>query len=288
MGSLRPNTIAFRLSNGQLVGLGAGASSVVPSLPGTVIGTSLSETGAAGAAAGAVGGAVGTALSIGIPVAGAVLGVILGGLLSGHYARERGATNENAALTQIFPAIQSDIVTVIQAFNSGQLDASDAITAINQIGSNYQQAMAQYETEPGTHNGGCTAGPPAVPAPKVTPTPCNTGCTAGCCIYCNVIASWLAQATAAIQAGKGTIQFGSGGASKYGFPAWSYPSLQVKAPAAASATTSSASPTAAGASSPSSGGNLISSLFSPPTGGGFSLGDWLLVGAGVFVLSRIF
>lgn len=286
MGALRPNTLAFRMKDGRLVGLGAGASSVITSLPGEAIGTTLSATGAAGAAAAAVGGAAGTALSVAIPVAGTVLGVILGGLLSAHYAREKGATNENAALTQIFPAVYQDFQTVINAYNQGQIDGSDAITAVNQIYSNYQQAMAQYQSQPGTHNGGCTGAPPPVPGPNITPTACNTNCTAGCCIQCNVIASWVQQAITAFSEGSGTIQFGSGGASKYGFPAWSYPAAQV---------TGSGQTSSAGGSSPASSStsgesstSLLASIFSPPAGGGFSLGDWLLVGAGVFVLAEIF
>lgn len=246
---------------------------VVTSIPGMAIGSTLSTTKAAGAAAGAVGGAAGTALSIAIPVAGAALGIILGGLLSGHYAREKGATNENAALTQVFPAVYQDFQTVISAYNSGQLDGSDAITAINQIYTNYQQAMAQYQSQPGTHNGGCTAAPPSVPAPNVTPTPCNTNCTAGCCIQCNVIASWVQQATAAFTAGSGTIQFGSGGASKYGFPAWSYPSATVQGPAGGATTSSATGLT----------GNLLTDVTSANV---FGIPLWVIAAAiGLYVIA---
>lgn len=250
--------------------LGQG-SQVVTALPGTAIGTGISATGAASSAAAAVGGGIaGTALSVAIPVAGAALGIILGGLLSAHYARQRGATNENAALTQVFPAVYQDFQTVINAYNSGQISGSDAITAINQIYSNYQQAMAQYETQPGTKNSGCSAPPPAVPGPGITPTPCNTSCTAGCCIQCNVIASWVQQATKAFQAGSGTIQFGSGGASKYGFPAWSYPPAQVTAPSTMTASTAS----------PASSFSLGSTFF------GLPLWFWLLGVGGIYLAAR--
>lgn len=241
-----------------------GGTSVVTALPSTAIGTGLTASGAAGAAAGAVGGAAGTVLGVAIPVAGAVLGVLLGGLLSAHYAREAGAKNENAALTQVFPAVYQDFLTVIDAYNSGQISGSDAVTAVNQIYTNYQQAMAQYQSQPGTHNSGCTGAPPPVPGPNITPTACNTSCTAGCCIQCNVIASWVQQANAAFSAGSGTVQFGSGGASSYGFPSWSYPAAKITAPAAGAA---------------SSAGSLVSDVTSANV---FGIPVWiLLVAAGV-------
>jgi hypothetical protein len=231
---------------------------------GVGVGTSFATT----AATAATTGALSTALGVAIPVAGAVLGVVLGGLLSGHFAREAGAKNENAALAQIFPLVHQDIVTVINAYNSGQLGASDAVTAINQIGQNYQQAMAKYQTGPGQHNGGCTGSPPPVPGPGVTPTPCNTSCTASCCIYCNVIASWLMQAIAALNAGSGTIQFGSGGASKYGFPAWSYPSLKVQGAKASAA---------AGSAASSVGASILGNAL--PTGSTIAgIPAWMLIG----------
>jgi hypothetical protein len=207
--SLRPAGLYRRRRTLRRLGSGAGVETSAAS---TGAGAAASYgTTAAFTAAGVGGGAlVGTV----VPVVGSIIGALIGGLLSGHFAREAGAKNENAAMNQIMPAIVADIQSVFTAANAGQISASDAITALQAIQSNYWQAVAQYETGPGQHAIACTG----------ASTPCNSSCTVSCCVGCNHVNNWIAAASAVFTAGGGTAQMVASAGSKYGYsgvPAWS-------------------------------------------------------------------
>jgi hypothetical protein len=232
---------------------------------GSSITTSVASTGAgaaasygAGVAAGAAGITGGALLGTVVPIVGSIVGALIGGLLSGHFAREKGAKNENAALNQVMPAIVTDIKSVFTAANNGQISASDAVTALQTIQSNYWQAVSPYESGPGQHAIACTG----------TSTPCNKQCTASCCVGCNHVNNWIAAAIAVFQRGGGTAQFVPSAGSKYGYtgvPAWS---ATYKAPPQAAA---SSLLSTAGVSTP---------VF------GFPLWVWLAGGLGLFLVMR--
>jgi hypothetical protein len=194
-------------------------------------------------AAGAGGAIIGTV----VPVVGTIIGALIGGLLSGHFARAKGAKNENAALAQVLPSIIKDFQTVFAAASAGQISAQDAITAVNQIQQNFWQAMAPFESGPGQGGGPgkCGTGNPVTKSEQSDGynTHCGTGCTAGCCVGCNFVNVWAAQAIAIFQAGGGTLSVKAIGTNKYGFPGtpgWSAkytapPATAALGPAAASA-----------------------------------------------------
>ena len=153
---------------------------------------------AAGVGSGAVIGTV-------VPVVGTIVGALIGGLLSGHFARKKGAQTENAQLNQVMPAVISDISSIFDAANKGQISAGDAINALQAVQSNFWQAMAPYETGPGQAGGPskCTPWTDTSPGTQTdgskNPTPCTKSCTASCCVGCNIVGQWVYRATRIFQ-----------------------------------------------------------------------------------------
>ncbi len=265
---------AFRYQRKRrtLMRLGASGAGIITSVAG-------SAPGAAAAvgtpiAVGATTGIASTALGVAIPIAGAALGLLIGGLLSAHFAREKGAQNENAALNQIVPAVQADIQSIVSAYNSGQVTASEAITALQQVQANYWQAVAPYEGGPGQAgnqslctSSPATGNPPA--GPYIYGAPCNKSCTASCCVGCDWVNNYIDQLSKLLTAGKtGTFQLqGAIPGNKYGMQ--TFPALSV-----------SLSTPAAGGSAGAAGG--LSSVISSVTSGtvaGFPV--WLLIVGGL-------
>jgi len=178
-------------------------------------------TGAALAAAGVGGGAL---LGTVVPIVGTVIGALIGSLLSAHFARQAGAKNENAALNQLMPIIQTDVQSVVTAYNSGSISAADAITALQAIQSNYWQAAAQFEKSPGQAGGpntclsnGTQIG--AAGTPMTSTVPCDKNHTASTCVGCIYLNNYVSQLSQLLQAGKtGTFQLQAAiPANGYGF-----------------------------------------------------------------------
>lgn len=234
---------------------------------------------AAVAAAGGAATAAGAALSVAIPVAGAIVGALIAGLLSAHYAREKGARSENSMLNSIMPAVIKDIQSVFAALNAGTISPSDAQTVLDQIETNFWQAVAPYERNPGQAGNQskclamtCTGG---APVPSCLPmTDCNRGCTASCCVGCNSIQPWILVANHLIETGGGTYTIPAGGPSKYGFSGTPAFSITYKPPKNPSYLN-----TAAGAVSTAA--NAIESV----AGGG--LMPLIVLAIGAFLIGRI-
>jgi hypothetical protein len=149
---------------------------------------------------------------MGAAVVGAQIGVAVGsdilGAIFGKNAKNITlAKNENAALGQVIPWIQGQIITVFNALNQGQISETQAIAAFQQIATNYWNKMQPLIA------GG-------------NPSTCNTSavdckshaCTAGCCVGCNNINKWISAAIAVVQEHGGTAQFNQVyGSPKYGY-----------------------------------------------------------------------
>lgn len=215
-----------RLRHRRTPQLGASGSQILTNVAtkGVTAGATYGITTALTAAGVTAGGVIGTV----VPVVGTIIGALIGGLLSGHFAREKGAKNENAALAQVLPAIITDFKSVFDAANAGKISATDAISAIQTIQQNYWQAMQPYESGPGQGGGPgkCGTGHPVTHDEQSQGynTHCGTGCTAGCCVGCNFVNVWAGQAIGIFSQGGGTLSVKAIGTNKYGFPgtpAWS-------------------------------------------------------------------
>jgi hypothetical protein len=168
--------------------------------------------------------AAGSALSIALPVVGIALGAIIGSLFAAHAARVAGAKQENTVLNSLIPTVSQAITAVFTAANAGQVSASDAISAIAQIKTQFWQAVQQVEGGPGQAGGPnkCVA-QTDTPGPGVT---CDKSCTASCCVGCNVINEWCYNATRAFQqgGGSGPLPWQPVVGNKYGLTDFSPPS----------------------------------------------------------------
>ena len=148
---------------GQIVAAGAPAA-------GAVTAGILSST-AAGSWAGPIGAGVGL-----------VVGLI-GGLLAGHELRAKQARNENSAVNIGVSGFDSDLKQIQQAFKSGQISASDAISAVEQTIMPGYWTVVTPQIQPGRN--GCNAGascPPDTSAQGIQPCKGNIG--AACCVGC--------------------------------------------------------------------------------------------------------
>ncbi len=230
-----PGGSAFAIAHAQKTL--KGASQIVTAGTSTAVGAGASAAASAGlTAAGVTAG--GALLGTVVPVVGTIAGALVGALLSGHFAREKGAKDENSALNGVIPAIYQDIQTVAQNYMSGQISASDAVNICEQIRQNYWQTVAPFETGPGQHAHACASnavslagGSQKSGASNVTPyTPCDKTCTASCCVGCNWINQWITSAEAVFTAGMGTIQFGTIPSNGYGLQTFNNPPLTVTSP----------------------------------------------------------
>ena len=273
LGYDRPPVTLEEWKTQYLAGLGINA--------GQVIGASAPIAGAA--TSGIISSvAAGTALAswagpIGAGV-GAIVGVI-GGLFAAHAARAKGAKTENDAINAYLPAFDQGLQTIFQQANSGQLAASDAITAVNQLWAQWWANISPYTSGPGradASKGGTNCGNGQLnPAGPCTGTPgghkCDKSCTAGCCVGCQDLYPTILQAIQVFQNPAGgtitacTVYGSSYGASQRG----SY-TLTYKPPAAAGVAAS-----------------LGSALnFGGSSGGGSSLFVLALIAGGVYLATR--
>jgi hypothetical protein len=108
------------------------------------------------------------------PVGAVVAGVSsLIGSLAQHSARLAGAKSENQALVQVIPAFDADLTQIIQAYNSGQISASQAVAALGVVDAAIKKYLMSQVGKPGT----------AWNETVGISGKCNSSCTAGCCIY---------------------------------------------------------------------------------------------------------
>jgi hypothetical protein len=160
------------------------------------------------------------------PAVGA-LSSLLGGLLGGMQRRAKQATDENTAENIAVAGFDSDLKTIQQAVNNGQVTPDQAVQAVSVARSNFWNTMTPH-IQPGRN--GCSSGASCV---KDT-SPNNTGdltggaiqyekgyCTGNiggtCCIGCGSIQKSIDNVLAVLNAGGGTADIITVyGNSKYG------------------------------------------------------------------------
>ncbi|HKM99460.1 MAG TPA: hypothetical protein VJX23_03005 [Candidatus Binataceae bacterium] len=220
--------------------------------------------------------AAGSALSIAIPVVGIALGALIGSLFAAHAARVAGAKQENTVLNSLIPTVQQAVSAVFAALNNGSAAASDGISALQQIESNYWQAVSQVEHAPGQagNESQCVTvagaglhitGTPAVQNPPGSsysgygPAHMDKSCTASCAVGCMWVASWVNVGIALIQAGGGQVTFDGVVGNKYGLTNYPPLSISYTPPAPGSVAAASAALSAGNVSSV-----LAASIFGIP------------------------
>lgn len=127
----------------------------------TAIATALLPLMHLGAAAGPIGAAV------------AAISAIALALLKAHQQRLTDAKNENAAVDQWLPVFDSFVTSVVNAYNSGQISASDAAQISQQFDQTLYSKFRSFVGQPGTawNDQSGMAGK------------CDKTCTVGCCVY---------------------------------------------------------------------------------------------------------
>jgi len=152
---------------------------------------------------------------------------IVTSLLAAHAKRLQDAKNENAAAAQAVPSFYSTVQQIVQALNSGQIAASDAISALEQLDEITYQSLRAYVGQPGTAWN------------SSTPGVCNSSCTVGCCLYTTYLhpdlfgASGKQGVIPVIEQGGGQVNIGNIPTNKYGFPSYGQITLTINPSAVA-------------------------------------------------------
>lgn len=128
------------------------------------------------------GAAIGTAalplthLGLVVPIVGAAVAVVAAiaiALYEAHEKRLTDAKNENAAVDQWLPVFDSFVTSVVNAYNTKQIDAYSAASICQQFDQTLYTKFRSFVGQPGTawsdQNG--MAGR------------CDKTCTVGCCVY---------------------------------------------------------------------------------------------------------
>lgn len=245
-----PKTPLYQLG---LEGLGDAAQIVKASTP---IDATLATSAAAAAGAGSWAGPIGIA-------AGAVIGIIAG-LMAAHELRKKQAQDENSAVDVGVSGFDSDLATINQAFNSGQLDANGAMQAVQVALQNYW-ALVTPHIQPGRD--GCSNGANCGSVDQYCKSHANG---AACCVGCTSLVPSISGPHGILAAISGQSASTSGPnvaniqkvfPSSYGTRSRSAYTLSFKQSASSSS---------------------ISSLFSPGSGG--SILPWLLAAGAAFLL----
>jgi hypothetical protein len=172
------------------------AAAAVPALPVT-----LPATGAGGAGETAsqqeAAGAESTVSSIATAAAsGNVAGVATAAIssvltqLTQHSARLAAAKAENTAIPPVVAAFDADLAAIGAAFSQGQITATQAAQAIQELDQNIYQNLHGLVGKPGT----AWQAPAPVSMTQDPGAPCNTSCTVSCCVYLNDLHSPLVAA----------------------------------------------------------------------------------------------
>jgi hypothetical protein len=164
------------------------------------------------AAAGPIGAAVGAAVAI------------VGMLLAAHEQRLKDATNENQAVGAAIPSFYNTVQGIVSAYNSGQIQTSDAITGLQQLLQVTQQQLMRFVGTPGT---AWNSSQPGV---------CNQSCTVGCCVYNTWFVPDINGAPGkqgvipVLEAGGGTLNIGGIPTNSYGLPTFAKITLTINPP----------------------------------------------------------
>jgi hypothetical protein len=164
--------------------------------------------------------------ALAINFGGTGLNLIMG-LLAAHDKRMQEAKVENQASNLASGAQTSDMKTITDAYNKGDVTVAVAITAVQTVKAWYWQYMGPYMQQPGIGLSGC----PPVPNGVTGSTPtqhikCAGNCRITCCLGCNfyeyewaaMVNALSALSAASVKAGtKKIVTFGAIAASKYGY-----------------------------------------------------------------------
>lgn len=154
-------------------------------------------------------------LGLATTLAGTGVSLIMG-LLATHDKRVQAAKQENAAVAQAIAALDSDLKTIFDALNSGDISEQVAVAALTDVHLWYWAFIQPLQQ-------GATKGPQnTFPATKMSATQpfvacygyaynatceCSgTACTAGCCIGCGAIDPSLSAAIHVVNLHGGTFQ----------------------------------------------------------------------------------
>jgi hypothetical protein len=186
-----PQTPLYQLGYFGAAAQIVGASAPIAATATTGIISSLAEEGSTLATfAGPIGAGV-----------GAVMGII-SGLLAGHELRAKQAKNENSAVNIGVSGFDQDIKQIQQALQSGQIAASDVLTALPYVMQGFWTVTVP-QIQPGRN--GCNSG--ASCPPEVTgKQPCVGNIGAACCVGCYQLQPGITGPNGAIAAAQGLSQ----------------------------------------------------------------------------------
>ena len=132
-------------------------------------------------------------VSAGITLGTAVLKIGLAQLVQ-HSARLAGARTENEAIAGIVDAYDSDLQTIVQAYNNGQASSALCLQALQTL-----DARVYNQLRSGTISAGGAPIPGTAWSDSVGMAGlCNKSCTAGCCVYFGDLGPPLSLAALAI------------------------------------------------------------------------------------------
>jgi len=176
-------------------------------------------------------------------LAAAVVMKIIAGFWAAHDARVAGAKQENAVVNSAVLAFNQSLKAIFAAVNatdSTQITAADAITACENLLTTYWGRMQGQMTGPGRADasyGGSNCGTPVpgnICGEMTGGHKCDKSCTAGCCVGCNDLTPTIAAAIAVLQSGGGTFQVCHVFGDKYGLSDSASYSLTYTPPTASS------------------------------------------------------
>ena len=90
-----------------------------------------------------------------IPVVGGALAAISGGMFAASAQRRKQAINENMAVAKFIPGMDSDIRTIVAAYNSGQINGPQAAQLFEQI---WNQYWSEVTPQIQPQRNGCNSG----------------------------------------------------------------------------------------------------------------------------------
>jgi hypothetical protein len=166
-------------------------------------------------------------LSSAIPVVGGIVAGIASSLLAAHTQRMQDAKSENAAVTNLIPNWQADMVSIARA---GQYSRAYRMQQCDQLN---QQTIAYLQKQvgkPGTAWSGSPSGCPGSDVPKTEngSHPCNKSCTVGCCIYYNFLEPAVDCLKKRIaRGGPGAVAMPTIPGNQYGFPVFPGFTVQI-------------------------------------------------------------
>lgn len=155
-------------------------------------------------------GAVASALSIGPN--------LIMGLLAKHDARVQAAKEENAATNQAVQAMDSDLATIFNHANAGDISPQVAMGLLNDVHAWYWAFVAPFQMGSAKGNICSKKFPDNLDCFSDPVYQCKgKECTAACCLGCNTIGPSLSRAYQLFKTGKaGTIKICDVFGSKYG------------------------------------------------------------------------